>query len=147
MIRPGSDTAIVTLRSRWRPRAKRNFGNQRGLHRQAGEARDHADEQGVGGKVQEVRAAGRRQRTQEELPWRAQGVRRGRGLFGLHRGADDGDVRSKDAGALLRQSEPGQACVSGMERSRPTIKWRTLPIWPTDQNRIVTFESNRRKNS
>jgi hypothetical protein len=34
-----------------------------------------------------------------------------------------------------------------MERSRPTIKWRTLPIWPTDQNRIVTFESNRRKNS
>jgi len=39
-------------------------------------------------------------------------ARRGRGLFGLHGGADDGDVRlarSQDAGALHRQSEPGQA--------------------------------------
>ena len=37
------------------------LGTGRGLHRQAGEGRDHADEQeGVGGKVQEVCAAGRR---------------------------------------------------------------------------------------
>ena len=69
--------------------------------------------EGVGGKVQEVRAAGRGQRAQEELPWRAQGARRGRGLFGVHGSTDDGDVRlarSQDAGALHRQSEPGQAC-------------------------------------
>ena len=40
-----------------------------------------------------VCAAGRRQRAQEELPWRAQGARRGRGLLGMHGSPDDGDVR------------------------------------------------------
>jgi hypothetical protein len=92
----------------------RHLGNGRGLHGQAGEGRDRADEQeGVGGKVQEVCPAGRRQRAQRELPWRAQGARRSRGLLGVHGSADDGDVRlarSQNAGALHRQSEPGQAC-------------------------------------
>jgi hypothetical protein len=77
--------------------------------------------EGVGRKVQEVCAAGRRQRAQEELPWRAQGARRGRGLLGLHGGADDGDVRlarSQDARALHRQSEPGQACDRGNGEDR-----------------------------
>ena len=47
----------------------------RSLHRQDGEGPRAADEQeGVGGEVQEVRGAGRRQRAQEKLPWRAQGA-------------------------------------------------------------------------
>jgi hypothetical protein len=36
----------------------------------------------------------------------------------------------------------------GRRRSRPTIKWRTSPIWRCRPTRtgVVTFESNRRKN-
>jgi hypothetical protein len=49
----------------------------------------------------------------KKLPWRPQGARRGRCLFGMHRSADDGDVRlaqSQDAGSLHCQGESGQAC-------------------------------------
>lgn len=48
---------------------------RRGLHRQAIEGPCSADEQeSMGNEVQEVRGAGRRQRTEEELPWRTRGT-------------------------------------------------------------------------
>jgi hypothetical protein len=44
-------------------------GNQEGIGRQ---------------QIQEIRGPGRRQRAEEELPWRAQGTGRGRSLRRLH---------------------------------------------------------------
>lgn len=117
----------------------------------AGEGRDPADEQeGVGGKVQEVCPAGRRQRAQKELPWRAQGVRRSRGLLGVHGSADDGDVRlarSQDAGAYIAKANRDKLAISGMEKIEAYDQMENIAdlAMPIDQNRIVTFESNRRK--
>ncbi len=77
------------------------------VHRQGPQGRDRADEQeGLGGEVQEVRRARRRQRAEKELPWRAQGARRGRGLCRLHRGADDGDVRLDATRRCRRSTSP-----------------------------------------
>jgi len=77
------------------------------------------------------------------------GARRSRGLFGVHGSADDGDVRlarSQDAGALHCQSEPGQT-ISGMEKIEAYDQTENIAdlAMPTEQNRIVTFESSWRK--
>jgi hypothetical protein len=68
-----------------------------------------ADEQeGVGVKVQEVCAAGRRKRAQKELPWRALGARLSRLLCGVYGSADDGDAgRESRSGRCFSPVSPG----------------------------------------
>lgn len=55
--------------------------------------------------------------------------------------------RPTDAGALHRESEPGQACGSGMEKIEAYDQMENIAdlAMPIDQSRIVTFESNRRE--
>jgi hypothetical protein len=68
----------------------------------------------------------------------------------VHRSSDDGDVRlagSQDAGALHCQGEPDRLAIGGMEKIEAYDQIENIGdlAMPIDQNRIVTFESNRRK--